>query len=154
LNIAAATRLVLEESADAGKRRVLLDQVQSFVRITFHRQNAAVRREQLLEHWHLKHTPEQIAFQYSQFAMCNACENNDGCLNGRQRQTAGFDRVSEMAQQIRGTDHGARAADTAAYLADAEIRRERGDPQSPVVRREIRARHLRIWLGQTPKNLN
>jgi len=88
MRIAATTWRGLQNIAVTRQRRLAVEHMQAFVCVAFHGQNAAIRGEQLLEHGHLKHAPEQIAFQCGQFAVRDTRENNDGSLDGWHRQAA------------------------------------------------------------------
>ena len=71
MRIAAAARLGFQRGGEARLQRGV-EKVQTFVSVAFSGQNAAIGGEELLEHGHLKHAPEEIAFQNGQFAVTDA----------------------------------------------------------------------------------
>jgi hypothetical protein len=97
MRIPATADFRVEKHAISAYRRGGVEQMQTVMRIAFHRQYLSVRGEQLLEYGHLKHAPEQIAFQCGQFAVTDAREYDDRGVDRRQRHRAGFDRFGQPA---------------------------------------------------------
>jgi hypothetical protein len=142
MRVAAAARFTVEKGAVPLQRLVRAKQVYTFVGVAFHGQNPALRGEELFEHGHLKHAPEQIAFQYGQFAVTGAREDDDRGGDGRQGDAAGLDGFGQLVKQDRRGGDCPGAAHAALDLPKLQIRREHGDPQRRVIRRIVRARHL------------
>jgi hypothetical protein len=141
MGVAAAARLRFQEGAITGQRLFRVEQVQTFVGVAFHGQNTALRGEKLLKHGHLKHAPEQIAFQSGQFAVAGAREDDNRGGDGRQRNAACLGGLGQLVKHERRGGDCPGAAHAALDLPQLEIRREHRDPERRVVGWIVHARH-------------
>jgi hypothetical protein len=144
MRIAATARRCVQQSAKARKRGVGIEQVQTVVGIAFHRQNMAVRGQELLENGHLKDTPEQIAFQFDQFAMQDARKNQHRRFHRGEDQPAGGHGLRQYTQHRHGARDDPGPARLAQDLPVSEIRRENRDSHRGIERGVRQAVHETI----------
>jgi len=89
-----------------------IQEVKPLMGVALGSKDAPVGRQELLEHGHLKHAPEEIAFQYGQFAVADTREDDDRGVDGRHGGGAFQDSLGQLAQYTSGASHRPRPADS------------------------------------------